>query len=378
MTRKYSGWVFGTLLLMILLSGCRAGVQSETVIIPDNGEAGHTPQSSSSIRIKAIYRLPDEYTNEGYWLGWTSSDSIIGSFKTAGKPEQFNLKRLTYPYEHSENMKVINSSARMELSPDGKYAADITDSNTGTSLKVVSLKDGKETEIDPFRDGGQEFLQDISWSGNSRYLSYLVVNVYESDKNFVYLYDMQTHTSIRYELKNFGKRDTLLSVNISDDGRGALFTLSESRRPGKTVIMFGKVTDPDIEIVYKREIGQEQYTWISNDQFAFLGPDGTLYEYDQRNSELSVILENVSAFKFSDDKKFIAYSLKGEDAVYAGKMQGRNVVYREPVYHGIEPSDMYWNKDHTKLLLQGATPYTNSFDGQNDSAKGPSFIIELE
>ncbi|WP_342481327.1 hypothetical protein NST07_07685 [Paenibacillus sp. FSL L8-0340] len=376
MTRRYSGWMFGTFLLIILLSGCRAGVQSETVIIPDNEETDHAPQSSSSFQVKAIYRLPDEYMNEGYWLGWDSADSIVGLFKTSGIPEQFNLKRLTYPYEHSGNIKEIRSNSQMELSPDGKYAAQTTASNTG--LKMVSLKDEKETEIKTLSIGDQEYVQDISWSGNSQYLSYLVLNASEGEKSSVHIYDMQTHASKKYEFKDFEKGDTLLSINVSDDGRSALFTLFESNRPGKTVIKFGRVTGSNIEIIYKHEIGREQNTWISNDQFAFLGPDGTLYEYDQRNSELSVILENVSAFKFSDNRKIIAYSLKGEDAVYVGKMQGRNVLYREPVYHGIVPLDTYWNMDNTKLLIQGSNAFVNSHAVQTDFTRGPSFIIELE
>lgn len=374
MTKRYSGGVFAALLLaIILLSGCSAGVQSETVIIPDNETVDNTAQSSGSFRVKAIYRLPEEYAVEGYWLGWISSDSVAGSFKTAGAPEQFNLKRLTYPYEHSENIREIRGNSQMELSPDGKYAAEKSDSNTGTSLKVVPLKQGKEWEINKLSNSGEEFLQDLSWSGNSRYLSYLVLNVYGSNQNSVHLYDLQTHASKRYPLKNIEEEDTLLSLNVSDDGRSVLLTLFESSRPGKTVVMFGKVTDTGIESIYRRETGQEPNTWISNDQFAFLGPDGTLYEYDQRNSELSVVLENVAAYKFSGDKKFIAYSLKTEDAVYVGKMQGRNVVLREPVYHGIMPSNMYWNTDNTKLLIQGS-----SFAGQPDSSKGPSFVIEFE
>lgn len=378
MTGKYTGWVSGILLLMMLLSGCREDVHSETVIIPDDGETEQASQSSSSFQVKAIYRLPDAFTNEGYWLGWTSADSLAGAFKTAGTPESFNMIRLSYPYEQSENIKAVRDNTQLELSPDGKYTAEISSSNTGTSLKVDPLKDGERTEVASFSSGGQQYLQDISWSGNSRFLSYLVLNASDSDKSSVYLYDLQTHASRQYPLKNIEKGDTLLSVNVSDDGHGVLFTLFEADRPGKTVLMFGRMTDPDIKILYTRETVEEQNTWISNDQFAFLGPDGTLYEYDQRNSELSVILENLSAFKLSDDKKIIAYSQQGEDAVYVGKMQGRNVVYREPVYHGMMPSDMYWNTDHTKLLLKGAGSYTNPFTGQYDSSRGPSYIIELE
>ncbi|WNS46099.1 WD40 repeat domain-containing protein [Paenibacillus sp. MMS20-IR301] len=378
MIRKYTGWVSAILFLLLLLSGCRAGVHSETVIIPDEGETEQAPQSSNSFQVKAIYRLADKFTNDGYWLGWTAADSLTGAFKTAGTSESFNLITLTYPYEQSENIKAVKDNAQLELSPDGKYTAEISSSNTGTSLKVVPLKDGKETEVASFSSSGQQYLQDISWSGNSRFLSYLVLDVSDSDNNSVYLYDLQTHASRQYPLKDMEQGNTLLSINVSDDGHSVLFTLFEAGRAGKTALMFGRMTDPDIKIMYTRETVEEQSTWISNDQFTFLGPDGTLYEYDQRNSELSVILENISAYKLSDDKKIIAYYQQDDEAVYVGRMQGRNVVYKEPVYHGLVPSAMFWNTDHTKLLLQGASSYANPFTGQNDSSRGPSYIIELK
>ncbi|MFP3381062.1 hypothetical protein SB767_32590, partial [Bacillus sp. SIMBA_069] len=68
------------------------------------------------------------------------------------------------------------------------------------------------------------------------------------------------------------------------------------------------------------------------------------------------------------DKKSIAYSLDGENIIYVGKLQGRNVLYNEPVYHGIVPTNMYWSLDNKKLFIQG----------QTDSTEGQSFILEFE
>lgn len=117
----------------------------------------------------------------------------------------------------------------------------------------------------------------------------------------------------------------------------------------------------------------------SNDQLAFLGRGGNLYEYDQRNGELSVVLERVTAFEFSADKRFIAYKLQDEDIIYVGKMQGRNVLYNEPVYHSILPLNMKWSPDNTSLFMQGSKIYANPNIVPNDvSVEEPVFIIEFE
>ena len=78
-----------------------------------------------------------------------------------------------------------------------------------------------------------------------------------------------------------------------------------------------------------------------------------MYVYDRRNHELSILLEKVDSFEFSQDRKYVAYSQNGEDTIYAGKLQGKNVLSAEPIYHGVIPSKMYWSSDHRRLLVNG-------------------------
>lgn len=380
MGKKYGKWVSWILfLLLLLLAGCGTRFQSETIIISDSEEVGQTNPDSSSVQVKKIYRLPTQNSDVGQWLGWSSNDSIVGSFRRADLSERFILKRLAYPFEQSENMTEINmSTSRIALSPDGKYVAEMIMSRKGASLKVISLKDIKETEIDSFSTSDQKFLQDMSWSDNSQYISYLILDSVDSNMNSLRVIDMKSQASKTYALNDFTEDDTLLSVQISNDGGSALITLYESDQSGKTTLVLGKLIDDHFETRYKRQIGDNLVEWIGNDQFAFLGRDGTLYEYDLRNGELSVILEKVNAFEFSQDKKFIAYSLEDEDVIYVGKMQGRNVLYNQPVYHGIILMDMKWNSDNTSLFIQGPEAFSNSKVTHSDYTEGPSFIIELE
>lgn len=351
-----------------LLAGCRSGPQSETIIISGSGELENV-QESSPVQVKKIYRLPDDFSNTGEWLGWSSPNSIVGLFKR-GLPEGAVLERLTQPYEQSERVTQMNTnSGRLVLSPDGKYVSQTIITHLAATLKILSLEDGTETDIASFKAGETKFLQDVSWSDNGRYISYLVVDASGSETSKIGLYDMDSRTSRYYELKNFEKKNTLLLTKVSGDGRGVLIVSFQS--PRKTFVALGRITDDYVEIKYERQTGWEQNTWMSNDQFVFLGIDGTLYEYDQRNGELSVILERVSMYTFSQDRRFIAYSLLDEDMVYVGKMQGRNVLNNGPVYHGMIPTNMYWNGNNTHLLIQGV-------QAPNTSDENRSFVIEFE
>ncbi|MGG4454108.1 hypothetical protein [Brevibacillus porteri] len=356
-------------LLFTLLSGCSAGPQTETIIISSNEEINNVDQASSPFQVKKIYRLPYEYISSGQLLGWSSSDSVVASFKTGSIREGIELKRLTYPFKQSQIIpKIKMGGYQMILSPDGKHLSTISMSNSGVSLKVLSLEDGKETEITTFSN--HMYIQDVSWSDNSRYLGYLTIDPSGREKDSLRLYDMESRTSMIYELKDFARGDTPISINVSDDGRGVLFTMFPEHidQSRKRSILLGEMTDKKVEKQFTRPFGGKQNAWINNDQFVFLGYDGTLYEYDRRNGALSVILERVSTFRLSHDKKSIAYSLDAENVIYAGKLQGRNVLYNEPVYHGIVPANMYWSLDNKKLLIQG----------QTDSTEGQSFILEFE
>lgn len=140
----------------------------------------------------------------------------------------------------------------------------------------------------------------------------------------------------------------------------------------------GKVSGKNIEFQYERQIGGDSVAWMNNDQFVFLGTDNSLYEYDRRNGELSVILEKVFDFEFSPDRKNIAYTEYDQNVTYVGKVQGRNILYKEPVYRGIVPTHIYWNPNNKSVLLQGQKQLDSSQTASTDSPSKESLIIELK
>lgn len=379
--KRFILWLGILSLVLLLLPGCNSGPQTETIIIPGSDELSTDDQETRPFQVQKIYRLPDEFINAGRLLGWSSSSSVVASFKNMSLPGHMMLKRLTYPYEKSEQIPGIQpDNSEIKLSPDGKHISEISTSASETTLKLISLADGKKSEVAKFRMRDQLFLQDIVWSSNSKYLAYLVIDPSEGGDDSLHLYEMGTQTSKTYQLKGFpkGERDTLLSINVSDDGQGVLFTVYPHDQPGKTYMMMGAIVGSDVKLQYKHRIGREENAWITNDQFVFLGTDGTLYEYDRRNGELSVLLEKVGSFKFSHDKKSIAYSLYDQDIIYAGKLQGKNILYNEPVYRGVLPTEMYWNFNNSSLFIYGQKLFSPSQITHTDSIDRQSFIIEFQ
>ncbi|MEO2212776.1 hypothetical protein ABGV40_18190 [Paenibacillus amylolyticus] len=380
MEKIYNKWGLGMIMLLIfLLSACSSRFQNETIIISAGNETMEQEQHDlNPVQVKKIYRLPDDNIDKGYWWGWTSSNSIVGTFKKAGFPDQTLLKQIVYPYEQSKILSEVKmDNTQMMLSPNGSQIADMGITRTAATLELFSLKDKRKTEVDTFSMKSEKYFQNMSWSDNSQFISYLILDTAAAKGSILRIYDTSSNSAQSYTLNDFNNGDTLLEVKVSNDVQSALVKLYDST--GKATIVLGRLADGNFESKYRRQIADHQMVWIGNDQFAFLGRDGSLYEYDQRNGELSIVLERVAAFEFSPDKRFIAYKRQDEDIVYVGKMQGRNVLYNEPVYHGILPLNMKWSPDNTSLFLQGPKIYANpNFEPNDDSVEEPAFIIEFE
>ncbi len=364
------------LISLIFVSSYNMGKRSETIIIPNKEESQiDDDQKSDSFQVKKIYRLPQA----DQLLGWSSSNSVVGFFKgndtTEGKAQ--HLQNVSYPFEKPETLQSIDrNTSNLKLSPDGKSIAGLTMSSNKITLNLISLTNRNKKEVASFSSSKDAFVQDISWSNNSKYICYLVIDTAKSDQTAVNVFNIDSGTLKTYPLKNVDEKDSLTAVSISDDGRSLLLTMLQGQQYR---IMTGTISGDSITIQNKRQISPYgEPVWLNNDQFVFLGIGETLYEYDLRNSELSVLLENVAVFTISNDRKKIAYSLYDKDNTYAGKLQGKNVLYAEPIYHGTSPSEIYWSPDGSNLLVYQQNRYTSM---ENSSARffdDRSYIISFK
>lgn len=340
--------------LVIIVSSYSVGKRSETIIIPSGEENHSDDQKTRPFQVNTIYRLP----KAGQLLGWSSPDSVVGFFKGDGTSERTarSLQRLSSPYEKAEIVKGIESNmSNLKMSPDGKRIAGVTLSLSKTSMQLFSPANGKNTEIASISASNEVYVQDVSWSNNSRYVCYLVLDVGQGNQTSLRVYDTDSGTLKTYTLNDFAEKDSLTGVNISDNGRDLLLTVLQ--RSDEYGIRMGTIDGNRIKIQDKRLDSRGGPVWLNNDQFVFLDTGETLYEYDRRNGELSALLEKVTVFKFSNDLKKIAYSLKDEDNIYAGKLQGKNILYEEPIYHGTIPSEIYWSPDGNSLLVSAQYQY---------------------
>ncbi|OAZ39298.1 hypothetical protein [Paenibacillus polymyxa] len=381
MGNKYKHFVMLVVvsLVVLLLSACVSEPKTETVVIADSNEVSNADQSSRPFQVQKIYRLPERFANRGQLLGWSSGDAVIASFGAMTILKRGTLERLTYPYEQGKVISGIGKvTSNTILSPDGKYICEVSPSSLETTLKLISLQDGKEREIDRISTRNESYVQYVSWSANSSYIGYLVENLVDNGADSLYIYDMGSQTSSKYQLKGIVKGDTLLSVNLANDGRSVLLQLLRAKQGQNKVLTLGKVSGKNIEFQYERQIGGDSVAWMNNNQFVFLGKDSSLYEYDQRNGELSVILEKVLDFEFSPDRKNIAYTVYDQNITYVGKVQGRNILYNEPVYRGIVPKHMYWNPNNKSVLLQGQKKLDSLQTSPMDSPSEESLIIVLK
>lgn len=379
MRYRYKRFKLCYALALILLTGCASGLQSETVIIPGTESDQAVDEGSRPFQVKTIYRMP-ESKDDAELLGWSSSESVIGLLYETGAADvaKLILQRYSPPYDRADHLFEIQmNKLSYQLSPNGKYVSGIAKTEEGVLLQLIAYPGGEVKSLEATTDANQElWFEEPTWSGNSRFVSYMVM---ESNKrqSSIGIYDTEAESARVYRLKGFETEALPFKVIVSDDGKMALILLDEYGH-GRRIAM-GAVNGNAIDVQYEHEIGTDQAGWLNDDQFVFLGTEGTLYVYDRRNHELSILLEKVDSFEFSKDRKYVAYSQNGENTIYAGKLQGKNILSAEPIYHGVIPSKMYWSPDHRRLLVKGRKNYAKE---QGPVAIEPTdhqpFIIEFK
>lgn len=346
-------------LILLLTSGCMGGPRSETIVIPgtDDDQMNSGATTGQSFRVKTIYRLPASAANGAQLLGWANNADLVAlsAESRAATSTGLQLQRLAPPYEQFQPMEgTVPAAGWYALSPDGTRTAFIAKAKTGTELTLASLTDGKSAHMAAPPNGQWQMLSgSLSWSNNGRFVSYLVVSAEERGQLRIVVCDTVDRTAELYPLTGLQSYGELIKVALSDDGSGALIDT------GKTVA-FAKRNGDGYAVQYDRPSGFGESAWVGESQFAFLGSDGTLFQYDIRNGELSVLLEKVDSFRLSADRKSIAYTQDEKDTIFAGKLQGNNILYSEAVYQGVYPLRMDWSPDGGALLVDGRKRYAHA------------------
>ncbi|GMK49192.1 hypothetical protein PghCCS26_63220 [Paenibacillus glycanilyticus] len=364
-----------SMMLLLALAGCIGDPASETIIIPENERSGMEVQVGDAFQVDKLYPLPVSGSPGMQVLGWTSGDSVVGEFSDRATSVATTLSNriqlLALPYEKPQQLANAEGMGNglLSLSPDGKRIAKVPSPNDGGFLTLVPLDEGPVQKIElPTRSLPSRHL---AWSNNSRYISYLVAGDSREELHIV-VCDTADGSAKEMRLlnaKTLSGGTAILPENggtavVSDDGGSVLID------NGKEVVAAKRNEDTDFEVLYYHPSGIGGTTWIDSDRFVFLGGDGTLFQYDIRNGELSVLLEKVQSFSLSRDRKIIAYALNDKETIYAGKLQGNNVLLQTTVYQGIVPVQMIWSLSNSSLLVDGNPPLNTT--GPRTSASIPA------
>ncbi|WP_010268305.1 hypothetical protein [Paenibacillus senegalensis] len=345
-------------LIVLLLASCGAP-RSETIIMDDT-ESPAAEEEDAPFTVQTIYSILegtesddslDKELDTVHPLGWLDTNSLL-SLAVRYRYGEVYLGRINEPYVAVQNLHELHTAWKhvplsgVVLSPDRSYVSYINRVGQALNLHLYSLEDGGNKQLEATIDE-HTFNMRMSWSNNSRFLSFVSGN--ESRALQLHVYDSKEDSMASYTLP-VHQDGYLTFAAVSNNGEEAVIV---KRSLQHSVLEWGSLEEGTFTAHYRHPINDEGWVeWLHDDQIAFVGADNTLYSYDQRNGLLSIVLTDIQRFRLSADRKLIAYT-QGDDLVYAGRIYGNNVVQTTPIYRGIDAYHMVWGPDNSKLLVSG-------------------------
>ncbi|WP_240421881.1 hypothetical protein [Paenibacillus periandrae] len=358
-----------------LLTGCLGAPRTETIILNDAVQQP-SGEEASPFTVQTIYSVLDGQGEGIYPIGWIDANALLAF--TPEYPSRSRLDRVNEPYTARQKLSEVGvftyPQNSLVLSPDRRNVAYISVSGSVLQLNLHSLGDSGNTLIETTKNK-QLLNARMSWSSNGRLLCYTIDNEVEKAIQ-ISVYDTIEGKSRRYTLPLAQQNELVSSVYVSDSGEAAVIV----KRLGQdSVLELGELRGNEFISQYRHPISNEDWVeWIHQDQIAFVGADGILYAYDQRNDVLSVLLNDIGQFRLSrSDRKFIVYTKDG-DAVYAASIYGNNVLNMKQIYKGIVPYQMVWSPDNGKLLLIGSKLKEQSKSKLYTELKYQGLVIEFK
>ncbi|MBB6670083.1 hypothetical protein [Cohnella nanjingensis] len=348
--RKQAGLyvaVFG--IFCLLLTGCLGAPRVETIVMDDTPQMGSN-EGTSKFAVQTIYTVLDGVRESSIPVGWINDSSLLGI--SVDESEGY-LARVNEPFAVQQKLTGLRPLKgegmynSVSLSPDGHYVSYVETNDNEWEMTLHSLVEGQDTKIAVSQSKDVSLTQ-MTWSANSRFFGY--VDIDETQEPVLFVYDRVEKEKKRFMIPSLQADEMILFVSISDNGEEALIVKQGAKK--QPVLEWGKLSGDSFVAHDQHTLSHElQVEWIHQDQIAFVGADGTLYAYDQRNQLRSELLHDVGRFRFSSDRKYIAYT-QG-DAVFAASLYGNTLLRQEQIYKGIDVYDMAWSPNNSKLLLNG-------------------------
>ncbi|MBB6637096.1 hypothetical protein [Cohnella thailandensis] len=344
-------------LLLLPLTGCFGRSGYETIVISGTEFEQEMSEPGSPFQVQTIFRLPETLDSRTEWLGWLNEEDLAGLLpddggRAAEEAHRPNLlQRLAPPYDSP--VPLVRAAdyppGMLQLSPDGQWLAGLA----GKEFTLTAIPNQDVQRVDVNLNPSQEISsRTLRWSANDQYVSFMAAEN-GSNQAWIMVYDRTKGELQPIPINGNHKIEQPASVVLSDDGNRALID-------DGTKVFMAKRNGTDFELQYDHASGATDSVWVDDDRFLFLGQDGTLYQYDDRNRDLSILLEKVGFFSLSPDRKSIAYTQLEKESVFAGKLQGNNILYLKSVYQGVIPEQLIWNRGGGALLIDGSKWYVSS------------------
>lgn len=353
------------LVVLTLLAGCANSPKAKTIVIGNMAEDAQTEDESTDyFETNKIYKLSLPGNRTADLWGWMSSRLLLGSYKNQGM--EHDIRTVDYRNLSAVGLtRLAGNTAAGKVSPDGKYMAYTGQSGTGEALFVLDVSTAQSFDL-AVPDKGKGITSPMTWSGNSRYLSFTVKSR-EYGTESVVVYDMKNRASQEIPLPRWQENSeapdprslerytkyTVISVKFADDGNTAL--MGRIGEEGSYVTL-GAVTEDKWARKFEHSASERQFDYVNDSQIIFLDAKNTLTLYDLRDENTISLSAGISTFRLSGDKKYIAYT-KDEESLYVAKLQGNNMIKEKLVYKGLVLSQMDWSPDNKKILITGWKSY---------------------
>ncbi|WP_409340760.1 hypothetical protein [Paenibacillus sp. MBLB4367] len=338
-------------LLAAVAAGCTDGLTGKTVIIPDSEETQERSAGNEEFAVKKMYKLLENEDSTGELLGWAGHNQVLGAFGRRGGPTGIEL--VDYVNRSRQKVAEVNGQAEVTgASPDGAFVTTVWEENGKEQLAILQLATNKELRISDFADGSMR-KSAVTWSNNSRYVAYVKGKRKQTEAQIV-VYDVSGQTRSEYTIDRTNAEYSQFDIKISDDGKSALIC---NYSGSQSAIVYGKIAagvfTGQFEQLASSEAGMD---FVSENQFVYVGAQGTLTLYDTRKASSFPLVEQIGTFRVSADRKYIAYS-KGRENIFVVKLQGNAVMNEKSIYKGLIPLHMDWSPDSKKLLVYGRKSY---------------------
>ncbi|NEW04834.1 hypothetical protein GK047_02220 [Paenibacillus sp. SYP-B3998] len=346
--RKRAVRLGGLLLVaVIVLGGCMNQLKSKTIIVDDTEENKKSSAVKADFEVNKIYKISG---NENI-LGWLDNDHILGD--SGRNDQELRLESIEYQYNSRQKQMSVNKDMEAgDLSPDGLQLCVASNEHEKQIIKLIGLKDHKETLIGEIGND-QLRMGAIVWSSSSRYISFAKKDRSKTEARIV-VYDVNLHSSKEYVFTQL-KGGFVSYVKVSDDGESALAVIL--REGQDDIITVGALKENEFISQYEHEARRDgNFDFMNNDQVVFVGQNGSLTLYDRRNETATTLAEQVSTFGLSNDRKYIAYS-KDRENMYVASLQGNRLLNEQVSYKGRNFYQMYWSPDAKKILITGIKSY---------------------